>query len=74
MRTGGEWLRRRDGYAPWTVVTKAETRIIGWGGLINDPFYPRVGFSRARCSVAGSSHRALVETVGNNREHQCHRC
>jgi ribosomal-protein-alanine N-acetyltransferase len=33
-----EWRRRRDGYAPWTVVTKADGRIIGWGGLYIDPF------------------------------------
>ena len=28
-----ERRRRRDGYAPWTVATKANGRIIGWGGL-----------------------------------------
>ena len=33
-----ERRRRRDGYAPWTVVTRAEGRIVGWGGLYNDPF------------------------------------
>jgi RimJ/RimL family protein N-acetyltransferase len=33
-----ERRRRRDGYAPWTVMTKADRRIIGWGGLYNDPF------------------------------------
>ncbi len=33
-----EWCRRRDGYAPWTIVTKANNRIIGWGGLYDDPF------------------------------------
>ncbi len=38
-----EWLRRRDGYAPWTVVTKADGRIIGWGGLYDDPFQPGWG-------------------------------
>jgi [ribosomal protein S5]-alanine N-acetyltransferase len=38
-----EWQRRRDGYAPWTVVTKAEGRIIGWGGLCTDPFEPGWG-------------------------------
>lgn len=44
-----EWRRRRDGCAPWTIVTKAEGRIIGWGGLYNDPFDPgwgvEVGYS-----------------------------
>jgi Acetyltransferase (GNAT) domain len=29
--------------SPRTVVTKAEARIIGWGGLNNDPFYPGWG-------------------------------
>jgi len=38
-----EWRRRRDGYAPWTVVTRAEGRIIGWGGLCTDPFEPGWG-------------------------------
>jgi len=38
-----EWRRRRDGYAPWTVVTKADGRIIGWGGLYDDPFQPGWG-------------------------------
>lgn len=33
-----EWFRRRDGFAPWTVMTKGGRRIIGWGGLYNDPF------------------------------------
>jgi [ribosomal protein S5]-alanine N-acetyltransferase len=35
-----ERRRRGDGYAPWTVVTRAEGRIAGWGGLYNDPFQP----------------------------------
>lgn len=38
-----ERRRRRDGYAPWTVVTKADFRIVGWGGLYADPFDPRWG-------------------------------
>jgi ribosomal-protein-alanine N-acetyltransferase len=38
-----EWRRRSDGYAPWTIVTKADGRIIGWGGLYNDPFDPGWG-------------------------------
>jgi ribosomal-protein-alanine N-acetyltransferase len=38
-----EWRRRRDGYAPWTIVTKTDNRIIGWGGLYDDPFDPRWG-------------------------------
>jgi [ribosomal protein S5]-alanine N-acetyltransferase len=38
-----ERRRHRDGYAPWTVVTRAEGRIVGWGGLYNDPFLPGWG-------------------------------
>ncbi len=38
-----EWRRRRDGYAPWTVITKQDGRIIGWGGLYDDPFDPGWG-------------------------------
>lgn len=38
-----EWFRRRDGYAPWTVLRKADGSIIGWGGLYNDPFEPGWG-------------------------------
>lgn len=30
--------RRRDGAAPWTILTKDGERIIGWGGLYIDPF------------------------------------
>ncbi|EUB95152.1 ribosomal-protein-alanine N-acetyltransferase [Neorhizobium galegae] len=38
-----EWRRRRDGYAPWTVELKESGRIIGWGGLYDDPFDPGWG-------------------------------
>ena len=38
-----ERLRRRDGYAPWTVISKDSNQIIGWGGLYNDPFDPGWG-------------------------------
>lgn len=36
-----EWRRRRDGYAPWTIATKTDARIVGWGGLYDDPLEPR---------------------------------
>ena len=29
-----EWHRRRNGCAPWSITTKADGRIIGWGGFI----------------------------------------
>lgn len=38
-----ERRRRRDGYAPWTILAKADHRIIGWGGLYDDPFEPGWG-------------------------------
>lgn len=38
-----EWRRRHDGYAPWTVTAKSDKRIIGWGGLYDDPFDPGWG-------------------------------
>ena len=40
---GHEWQRRRHGFAPWTVVERAGGRIIGWGGLFDDPFDPGWG-------------------------------
>lgn len=33
-----EWRRRRNGYAPWTIRTRSDERIVGWGGLYDDPF------------------------------------
>src|SRR5215472_7477715 len=33
-----ERRRRQDGFAPWTIVSKADGRIVGWGGLYNDRF------------------------------------
>lgn len=38
-----EWHRRHNGYAPWTIVAKADGRTIGWGGLYDDPFEPGWG-------------------------------
>jgi ribosomal-protein-alanine N-acetyltransferase len=34
---------RRSGYGPWTIVEKASGRIIGFGGLYDDPFDPGWG-------------------------------
>jgi len=46
---GFEWQRRRSGYAPWAVVTKADGRLVGWGGVYVDPFDtgwgPELGYS-----------------------------
>lgn len=38
-----ERQRRRNGCAPWTVIAKTSGRIIGWGGLYDDPFDPGWG-------------------------------
>ncbi len=43
------WLRRYartrgvNGFAPWTIVHRADNRIIGWGGLSIDPLAPEWG-------------------------------
>lgn len=39
-----EWRRRHDICAPWVVVRREDGRIIGWGGLYEDPFDPGWGF------------------------------
>lgn len=39
-----EYFRRRDGCASWVVRESATDRIIGWGGLYQDPFEPGWGF------------------------------
>lgn len=39
-----EWFRRRDGCAPWVIRTRGDSRIIGWGGLYQDPFDPGWGY------------------------------
>ena len=38
-----ERRRRTDGIAPWTIIAKQDGRIVGWGGLYNDPFDPGWG-------------------------------
>ncbi|MGV2069047.1 GNAT family N-acetyltransferase [Agrobacterium sp. 22-226-1] len=35
-----EWRRRHDGCAPWVVLRRDNGRIVGWGGLYEDPFDP----------------------------------
>ncbi len=42
-----ERQRARVGCAPWTVLDKAEGRIIGFGGLYEDPFDPGWGIEVA---------------------------
>lgn len=36
-------LEGQIGFAPWTVVHRADERVIGWGGLNIDPFDPGWG-------------------------------
>ena len=38
-----EYRRRHDRAAPWTILTREDQRIIGWGGLYIDPFDPSWG-------------------------------
>lgn len=38
-----EWRRRRDGCAPWVAVRREDDKIIGWGGLYEDPLDPGWG-------------------------------
>jgi ribosomal-protein-alanine N-acetyltransferase len=38
-----ERRRRSDGHAPWSALLKESGRIIGWGGLFDDPFDPGWG-------------------------------
>jgi [ribosomal protein S5]-alanine N-acetyltransferase len=40
---GHDCQRRKVGYGPWTVRTKADERIMGFGGLYDDPFDPGWG-------------------------------
>lgn len=40
---GHEWQRRRLGYAPWTVRSRTDGMILGWGGIFEDPFEPGWG-------------------------------
>ena len=40
---GYESLRALNGFAPWTIVHRADDRIIGWGGLNTDPHAPGWG-------------------------------
>jgi len=42
LRTFGA-LESTLGFAPWTVILRAEARVIGWGGLSVDPFDPGWG-------------------------------
>lgn len=39
--------QKQLGFAPWTVILRAEERVIGWGGLNVDPFDPGWGIEVA---------------------------
>ncbi len=38
-----ENLREVNGFAPWTLLHRADGRVIGWGGLNTDPNAPEWG-------------------------------
>jgi RimJ/RimL family protein N-acetyltransferase len=40
---GHECQRRTTGFGPWTVFRKRDDRIVGFGGLYDDPFDPGWG-------------------------------
>lgn len=40
---GFDWQRRRAGFGAWTILAREDNRIIGWGGLYQDPFEPGWG-------------------------------
>jgi [ribosomal protein S5]-alanine N-acetyltransferase len=40
---GHDCQRRKKGFGPWTVVEKERGQIIGFGGLLDDPFDPGWG-------------------------------
>ena len=40
---GHECQRRKLGYGPWTIIDKRDGRVIGFGGLYDDPFDPGWG-------------------------------
>jgi len=40
---GHEYQRKKVGYGPWTVRSKSDRQIIGFGGLCDDPFDPGWG-------------------------------
>lgn len=40
---GHDCQRSRKGFGPWTIVEKASRRIVGFGGLLDDPFDPGWG-------------------------------
>jgi [ribosomal protein S5]-alanine N-acetyltransferase len=50
---GHDCQRRKKGFGPWTIVEKERGQVVGFGGLLDDPFDPGWGievvyhFSRA---------------------------
>ena len=44
---GHQCQRRKRGYGPWTVVERASGAIVGFGGLLDDPFDPGWGIEIA---------------------------
>tara|TARA_R110002110_G_scaffold370798_1_gene580788 strand:- start:80 stop:574 length:495 start_codon:yes stop_codon:yes gene_type:complete len=49
---GHECQRRKVGYGPWVIVEKASQKLVGFGGVYDDPFDPgwgpEVGYHFAR--------------------------
>src|SRR5262245_6836847 len=49
-----------DGFAPWTIVYAADSRIVGWGGLNRDPKAPHWGIEVAYFVAAAYWGRGLA--------------
>ncbi len=60
---GHEWQRRRTGVAPWTIIEKSTGRIVGWGGLYDDPFDPGWGVELAYFFAAGVWGRGYASAL-----------
>lgn len=61
-----ERRRRRIGAAPWAIVEAASDRLVGYGGLYDDPFDPgwglEVGYFFARSAWGRGYATELAET------------
>jgi hypothetical protein len=62
-----EWRRRRHGYAPWAILSKADGRIIGWGACMTIPSIPAGGLRSATSFIPAPGDRCAVQNIG-----QCH--
>ena len=55
--------RRKTGFGPWTVIETATARIIGFGGLYEDPFDPGWGLEVAYFLAPVAQGRGLAREL-----------